>query len=145
MVNSIFKAFFISLSTSKISSFRREDYCNFNRYMQYVYSNSLERKTVNVVLERERSCFEVRSDVLERVDRKMNAVGRQRSGASTAHHQRQYSDNWIDTPSNGRLLQSADLQHLQSNNAVSPLQNVQECVSTEELEEVICLGIHCTD
>ncbi|KAL2462682.1 ATP binding microtubule motor family protein [Forsythia ovata] len=54
----------------------------------------------------------------------MNAVGRQRSGASNAHHQRQYSDNLIDTSSNGRWLQSAGLQHLQSsNNAVPPLQD----------------------
>ncbi|CAI9773612.1 unnamed protein product [Fraxinus pennsylvanica] len=53
----------------------------------------------------------------------MNAVGRQRSGASTANHQRQYSDNLIDTSSNGRWLQSAGLQHLQSNNAVPPLQD----------------------
>ncbi|KAK3028328.1 hypothetical protein RJ639_037790 [Escallonia herrerae] len=48
----------------------------------------------------------------------MNAVGRQvqRSGASAAHHQRQYSDNFLDTASNGRWLQSAGLQHLQSSN-----------------------------
>ncbi|KAL2493095.1 ATP binding microtubule motor family protein [Abeliophyllum distichum] len=54
----------------------------------------------------------------------MNAVGRQRSGASsTVHHQRQYSDNFLETSSNGRWLQSAGLQHLQSsNNAVPPLQ-----------------------
>lgn len=48
----------------------------------------------------------------------MNAVGRQgqRSGASGAHHQRQYSDNFLDvtsSSSNGRWLQSAGLQHLQ--------------------------------
>lgn len=54
---------------------------------------------------------------------KMNAVGRQRSGASAAHHQRQYSDNFLETASNGRWLQSAGLQHLQStNNAVPPVQ-----------------------
>ncbi|KZV26092.1 kinesin-13A [Dorcoceras hygrometricum] len=54
----------------------------------------------------------------------MNAVGKQRSGASGAHHQRQYSDNFIETPSNGRWLQSAGLQHLQSsNNAVPPIQD----------------------
>ncbi|KAI3525050.1 hypothetical protein L1887_03721 [Cichorium endivia] len=48
----------------------------------------------------------------------MNAVGRhgQRSGASGAHHQRQYSDNFLEvtsSSSNGRWLQSAGLQHLQ--------------------------------
>ncbi|XP_073140761.1 kinesin-like protein KIN-13B [Henckelia pumila] len=54
----------------------------------------------------------------------MNAVGRQRSGASGAHHQRQYSDNFLETSSNGRWLQSAGLQHLQSsNNAVPPIQD----------------------
>jgi kinesin family protein 2/24 len=54
----------------------------------------------------------------------MNAVGRQgqRSGASTAHHQRQYSDNFLETSSNGRWLQSAGLQHLQSNNSSAPSQ-----------------------
>lgn len=53
----------------------------------------------------------------------MNAVGRQRSGASGAQHQRQYSDNFLETSSNGRWLQSAGLQHLQSsNNAVPPIQ-----------------------
>ncbi|KAG5619162.1 hypothetical protein H5410_018986 [Solanum commersonii] len=46
----------------------------------------------------------------------MNAVGRQRSGTSTAHHQRQYSDNFLETSSNGRWLQSAGLQHLQTSN-----------------------------
>ncbi|KAL4589183.1 hypothetical protein LXL04_002088 [Taraxacum kok-saghyz] len=48
----------------------------------------------------------------------MNAVGRhgQRSGSSGAHHQRQYSDNFLEvtsSSSNGRWLQSAGLQHLQ--------------------------------
>ncbi|XP_052182840.1 kinesin-like protein KIN-13B [Diospyros lotus] len=46
----------------------------------------------------------------------MNAVGRQgqRSGASAVHHQRQYSDNFVDaSSSNGRWFQSAGLQHLQ--------------------------------
>ncbi|KAG5537691.1 hypothetical protein RHGRI_024969 [Rhododendron griersonianum] len=56
----------------------------------------------------------------------MNAMGRQgqRSGAPTAHHQRQYSDQLFDTSSNGRWLQSAGLQHLQSSNAnnLPPLQ-----------------------
>ncbi|XP_043699193.1 kinesin-like protein KIN-13B [Telopea speciosissima] len=49
----------------------------------------------------------------------MNVVGRQmqRSGTSTVHHQRQYSDNFSETSSNGRWLQSAGLQHLQSSNA----------------------------
>ncbi|EPS59111.1 hypothetical protein M569_15698, partial [Genlisea aurea] len=46
--------------------------------------------------------------------RKMNAVGRQRSGAPPPHHQRQYSDNFLDNSSNGRWLQSAGLQHIQS-------------------------------
>ncbi|KAF8400781.1 hypothetical protein HHK36_014083 [Tetracentron sinense] len=52
----------------------------------------------------------------------MNAVGRQmqRSGSSTAHHQRQYSDNFLDTSSNGRWLQSSGLQHLQSLNPTVP-------------------------
>ncbi|XP_010249745.1 PREDICTED: kinesin-like protein KIN-13B [Nelumbo nucifera] len=52
----------------------------------------------------------------------MNAVGRQmqRSGTSTVHHQRQYSDNFLDSSSNGRWLQSAGLQHLQSSNATLP-------------------------
>ena len=48
--------------------------------------------------------------------REMNAVGRQgqRSGASAVHHQRQYSDNFVDaSSSNGRWFQSAGLQHLQ--------------------------------
>ncbi|KAG9150972.1 hypothetical protein Leryth_003102 [Lithospermum erythrorhizon] len=44
----------------------------------------------------------------------MNAVGRQRSGTSTTHHQRQHSDNFLEASSNGRWLQSAGLQHLQS-------------------------------
>lgn len=54
----------------------------------------------------------------------MNAVGRQRSGTSTAHHQRQYSDNFLETSSNGRWLQSAGLQHLQttSNSSIPPPQ-----------------------
>ncbi|KAK7261820.1 hypothetical protein RIF29_28141 [Crotalaria pallida] len=40
----------------------------------------------------------------------------QRSGAAAAgiHHQRQYSDNFLDGSSNSRWLQSAGLQHLQS-------------------------------
>ncbi|KAH7857710.1 hypothetical protein Vadar_015637 [Vaccinium darrowii] len=53
----------------------------------------------------------------------MNAVGRQgqRSGASGAHHQRQYSDNFLDSSSsNGRWLQSAGLQHLHSSNPPIP-------------------------
>ncbi|KAL7140104.1 hypothetical protein ABFS83_09G099100 [Erythranthe nasuta] len=54
----------------------------------------------------------------------MNTVGRQRSGAPAAHHQRQYSDNFLETSSNGRWLQSAGLQHLQSsNNAAPPVQD----------------------
>lgn len=50
----------------------------------------------------------------------MNAIGRQRSGASTVHHQRQYSDNFLEASSNGRWLQSAGLQHLQSSNNSMP-------------------------
>ncbi|PIN06435.1 Kinesin-like protein [Handroanthus impetiginosus] len=50
----------------------------------------------------------------------MYAVGRQKSGASAAHHQRQYSDQFLDASSNGRWLQSAGLQHLQSSNNVAP-------------------------
>ncbi|KAL1559082.1 Kinesin-like protein KIN-13B [Salvia divinorum] len=55
----------------------------------------------------------------------MNAVGRQRSGAAAAaHHQRQYSDQFMEASSNGRWLQSAGLQHLQSsNNAAPPVQD----------------------
>ncbi|KAA8541804.1 hypothetical protein F0562_022956 [Nyssa sinensis] len=56
----------------------------------------------------------------------MNAVGRQmqRSGASTVHHQRQYSDNFLENSSNGRWLQSTGLQHLQSSDtSVPPLQD----------------------
>ncbi|XP_031106567.1 kinesin-like protein KIN-13B [Ipomoea triloba] len=54
----------------------------------------------------------------------MNAIGRQRSGTSTAHHQRQYSDNFLESSSNGRWLQSAGLQHLHtSNNSNPPLQD----------------------
>ncbi|XP_031092341.1 kinesin-like protein KIN-13B [Ipomoea triloba] len=54
----------------------------------------------------------------------MNAVGRQRSGAA-AHHQRQFSDNFLENPSNDRWLQSAGLQHLQSSssNSIPPLQD----------------------
>ncbi|CAH9052810.1 unnamed protein product [Cuscuta europaea] len=56
----------------------------------------------------------------------MNAVGRQRSAAATAHHQRQYSDNFLETSSNGRWLQSAGLQHLQnSSNSISQLQGAR--------------------
>ncbi|XAR67719.1 Plus-end-directed kinesin ATPase [Bertholletia excelsa] len=50
----------------------------------------------------------------------MNAAGRQRSGASAMHHQRQYSDQFLDASSNGRWLQSAGLQHLQSSNTSIP-------------------------
>jgi hypothetical protein len=52
-------------------------------------------------------------------------VGRQgqRSGAAGVHHQRQYSDNFLETSSNGRWLQSAGLQHLHSSNpSIPPLQ-----------------------
>lgn len=46
----------------------------------------------------------------------MSTMGRQvqRSGATAVHHQRQYSDNFFESSSNGRWLQSAGLQHLQS-------------------------------
>ncbi|KAL8458239.1 hypothetical protein ACS0TY_035115 [Phlomoides rotata] len=50
----------------------------------------------------------------------MNTVGRQRSGAPPPHHQRQYSDNFLETSSNGRWLQSAGLQHLQPSNNAAP-------------------------
>ncbi|KAK9148884.1 hypothetical protein Scep_007641 [Stephania cephalantha] len=52
----------------------------------------------------------------------MNAVGRQmRSGSSTVHHQRQYSDNFLDSSSsNGRWLQSNGLQHLHSSTTALP-------------------------
>ncbi|KAG8481913.1 hypothetical protein CXB51_026669 [Gossypium anomalum] len=58
----------------------------------------------------------------------MNGMGRQgkRSGAAglQVHHQRQYSDNFLETTSNGRWLQSAGLQHLHSsNNSIPPLQD----------------------
>ncbi|KAD6794597.1 hypothetical protein R6Q59_021431 [Mikania micrantha] len=58
----------------------------------------------------------------------MNAVGRhgQRSGASGAHHQRQYSDNLLEvtsSSSNGRWLQSAGLQHLQQASSHSSSQD----------------------
>lgn len=51
----------------------------------------------------------------------MNGLGRQsqRSGATGVHHQRQYSDNFLEASSNGRWLQSAGLQHLQSSNTSS--------------------------
>ncbi|XP_015933563.1 kinesin-like protein KIN-13B [Arachis duranensis] len=52
----------------------------------------------------------------------MNGGGRQRSGTAGVHHQRQYSDNFLDGSSNSRWLQSAGLQHLQSNN-IPPLQD----------------------
>ncbi|XP_057773041.1 kinesin-like protein KIN-13B [Salvia miltiorrhiza] len=55
----------------------------------------------------------------------MNPVGRQRSEAPAAHHQRQHSDNFLETSSNGRWLQSAGLQYLQSsNNAAPPVQDL---------------------
>lgn len=44
----------------------------------------------------------------------------QRSGATAVHHQRQYSDNFFESSSNGRWLQSAGLQHLQSSNPSGP-------------------------
>ncbi|KAJ4958549.1 hypothetical protein NE237_025660 [Protea cynaroides] len=58
----------------------------------------------------------------------MNVVGRQmqRSGPSTVHHQRQYSDNLLETSSNGRWLQSAGLQHLQSSNTNATVPGLQD-------------------
>lgn len=59
------------------------------------------------------------------VDVKMNGGGRQglRSSTTGVHHQRQYSENFLDGASTGnRWLQSAGLQHLQSSSAVNPLQ-----------------------
>ncbi|KAK8305650.1 hypothetical protein V6Z11_D03G076200 [Gossypium hirsutum] len=58
----------------------------------------------------------------------MNGMGRQRQRSEAAgvqvHHQRQHSDNFLETTSNGRWLQSAGLQHLHSsNNSVPPLQD----------------------
>uniref|UniRef100_A0A5B7BPC7 Kinesin-like protein n=1 Tax=Davidia involucrata TaxID=16924 RepID=A0A5B7BPC7_DAVIN len=56
----------------------------------------------------------------------MNAVGKQmqRSGSTGRHHQRQYSDNFIDAAFSNRWLQSAGLHHLQSSNpTVPPLQD----------------------
>ncbi|RWR73375.1 kinesin-like protein KIN-13B [Cinnamomum micranthum f. kanehirae] len=51
----------------------------------------------------------------------MNAVGRQmQRSAASAHHQRQYSDNFLDSSSTNKWLQSAGLQHLQSSNAALP-------------------------
>lgn len=52
----------------------------------------------------------------------MYATGRQtqRSGASNVHHQRQHSDNFLESSSNGRWLQSTGLQHFQSSNASIP-------------------------
>ncbi|KAG8497092.1 hypothetical protein CXB51_008326 [Gossypium anomalum] len=58
----------------------------------------------------------------------MNGMGRQRQRSDAAgvqvQHQRQHSDNFLETTSNGRWLQSAGLQHLHSsNNSVPPLQD----------------------
>ncbi|XVF86611.1 hypothetical protein PTKIN_Ptkin18bG0056200 [Pterospermum kingtungense] len=54
----------------------------------------------------------------------MNGMGRQGQRSSAAgvqvHHQRQYSDNFLETASNGRWLQSAGLQHLHSSNSSIP-------------------------
>ncbi|CAJ2661251.1 kinesin-like protein KIF2A-like [Trifolium pratense] len=56
----------------------------------------------------------------------MNGGGRQglrSSGATGVHHQRQYSENFLDGATTGnRWLQSAGLQHLQSS-AANPLQD----------------------
>ncbi|PON34977.1 Kinesin-like protein [Parasponia andersonii] len=58
----------------------------------------------------------------------MNGMGRQgqRSVTTGVHHQRQYSDNFLENSSNGRWLQSAGLQHLQSSNASGPLPPLQD-------------------
>ncbi|KAJ4843570.1 Kinesin-like protein KIN-13B [Turnera subulata] len=56
----------------------------------------------------------------------MNGMGRQRSGVSAAHHQRQYSDNFLESSSNGRWLQSAGLQHLQGTSATSSIPPLQD-------------------
>ncbi|KAL3532441.1 hypothetical protein ACH5RR_005962 [Cinchona calisaya] len=56
----------------------------------------------------------------------MNAVGRQmqRSSSTGHHHQRQYSDNFIDTAFNNKWLRSAGLHHLHSSNSsIPPLQD----------------------
>ncbi|KAM5579024.1 kinesin-like protein KIN-13B [Rosa sericea] len=50
----------------------------------------------------------------------MNGVGRQGQRSGAPHHQRQYSDNFLETSSNGRWLQSAGLQHLHSNSSIPP-------------------------
>ncbi|KDP37228.1 hypothetical protein JCGZ_06284 [Jatropha curcas] len=58
----------------------------------------------------------------------MNGMGRQgqRSGATAVHHQRQYSDNFLDSSSNGRWLQSAGLQHLQNSSSSSSIPPLQD-------------------
>ncbi|CAI9100319.1 OLC1v1037292C1 [Oldenlandia corymbosa var. corymbosa] len=55
----------------------------------------------------------------------MNAMGRQmQRSSSTGHHQRQYSDNFIDNAFNNKWLRSAGLHHLQSSNSsIPPLQD----------------------
>lgn len=44
----------------------------------------------------------------------------QRSGATAVQPQRQHSNNFLESSSNGRWLQSAGLQHLQSSNDCIP-------------------------
>lgn len=59
----------------------------------------------------------------------MSGMGRQgqRSGATAVHHQRQYSDNFLDnSSSNGRWLQSAGLQHLQNSSSSSSIPPLQD-------------------
>ncbi|XP_071911000.1 kinesin-like protein KIN-13B [Coffea arabica] len=56
----------------------------------------------------------------------MNVVGRQmqRSSSTGGHHQRQYSDNFIDTAFNNKWLRSVGLHHLHSSNSsIPPLQD----------------------
>lgn len=54
--------------------------------------------------------------------------GGQRSGAAglQVHHQRQWSsDNFLESSSNGRWLQSAGLQHLQQSSAAGSIPALQ--------------------
>lgn len=69
----------------------------------------------------------------------MNGIGKQRSGAPTVHHKRQYSDHLLDALSNGRWLQSAGLQHLQSSNANNNLPPLQVLI----YYLIITCKLHC--
>lgn len=69
----------------------------------------------------------------------MNAVGRQmQRSAGTAHHQRQYSDNFLDSSSTNKWLQSAGLQHLQPSNAALPV--IDPSISSPDLEIELCMA-----